>query len=875
MNARLLLLPPLVLSVLLCGQSRAEELPGAVDTLYHNGVIRPMTGDIQAGECETVDVLATRDGAILFAGNEAEARKRGLFDAARRIVDLKGSALLPGFVDGHGHFPEQGQYDLYEVNLNSFPLGTMTSIADYRQALAGRCAAAGPDDWVVGWGYDDTSITDMRHPAREDIDAVCPNNPVYLRHISGHMGAANSRALEKADLTPEHPEKLKTEGVVRDGLGRPTGLLMETRAMGLVTSLPDFPAPDMQKALARASHVYASRGVTTADQGASLMAVHLPLFQEGLRRGTLSLRVVLHPLAAYETSTPQGFADIAGWRNRKALGWREAEGEGKFRFTDAARAVPTGADITDYIPDGAASPMPETPLPEGRLFLGAWKLLFDGSPQGYTAWLKSPGYYDWGDYDAADSFDGAPYFNGLSGTLNLSVADVEALIRLYHRAGQSTETHTNGNAAAEAWVAALEKAVVAFPEREDTRHTTIHAQTLELQHIQRLTGNYQALEGTAKLYTDLRGAFTDGRLSPEAVGAPDIDTLSRLMAKQHFFSSYFIDHVYFWGERHRNIFLGPGRADNMSPAGWSVYYRQPYAFHSDAFVTPIHPLRSVQTALMRLSGPTPLSPGGTLISGTGRDIRATVALPARDPAQTETVETGLFPNFDQRIGIHQALLGVTRLPARQNKLETRFGSLKEGLAADFVILEKDPVAVAESAPEELASLRVLATVVGDTVVYGLLPDDTMAVSAPLPSYIGNDKLHLTMRHCAPAPEKAPLSKDARMLGSYAFRASAEGKGTPVFQMDMSGPGGKVGDLRLFALDENGARRPFVLSEHGTPERGRFQVVALIEPTTPLGPNDVLKKNVPYMVLFSPAQTPQEDDASCDIRTTVLLEKTLR
>ena len=63
---------------------------------------------------------------------------------------------------------------------------------------------------------------------------------------------------------------LSTEGVVRDGAGRPTGLLMETRAMSLVTSLPDFPAPDMAKSLARACHVYASRGVTTAAKPSSL-----------------------------------------------------------------------------------------------------------------------------------------------------------------------------------------------------------------------------------------------------------------------------------------------------------------------------------------------------------------------------------------------------------------------------------------------------------------------------------------------------------------------------------------------------------------------------------------------------------------------------
>ena len=161
------------------------------------------------------------------------------------------------------------------------------------------------------------------------------------------------------------------------------------------------------------------------------------------------------------------------------------------------------------------------------------------------------------------------------------------------------------------------------------------------------------METDACLYTGLEGAFGGGSPDPDAAGAADIEELAGLMKKQHLFSSYFIDHVYFWGDRHRNIFMGPGRANNMSPVGWSIYYDQPYGFHSDTFVTPIHPLRSVQTAVTRLSAPTPLSGGGTLISGTGRDIRATVELPARDPAQTERPEMGVFPDYDQRINALQ------------------------------------------------------------------------------------------------------------------------------------------------------------------------------------------------------------------------------
>lgn len=126
---------------------------GSVDTLYYNGPIYTMTETPEEAadtrNARTAEVVAVRDGRIVYVDAEAEARKRGYFAAARRLVDLKGKTLLPGFVDGHGHFPEQGQYDLYEINLNSRPLGNMTSIADYQRELGSRCKAARPGAWVI------------------------------------------------------------------------------------------------------------------------------------------------------------------------------------------------------------------------------------------------------------------------------------------------------------------------------------------------------------------------------------------------------------------------------------------------------------------------------------------------------------------------------------------------------------------------------------------------------------------------------------------------------------------------------------------------------------------------------------------------------
>lgn len=93
--------------------------------------------------------------------------------------------------------------------------------------------------------------------------------------------------------------------------------------------------------------------------------------------------------------------------------------------------------------------------------------------------MKNPGYYDWGKYTAENSFNKAGYFNGLEGTLNMPVPNLKENIKIYHAAGQSVEVHTNGSAAAEPTWRLLEEAVAASPNVTDTRHTSIHGQTME------------------------------------------------------------------------------------------------------------------------------------------------------------------------------------------------------------------------------------------------------------------------------------------------------------------------------------------------------------------------------------------------------------
>lgn len=831
------------------------------DTVYHNGTIYTMTETKSEAKdvanAKTVQVVATQNGKIVFAGSLADATAKGFFIAGNvaNMVDLKGKTMLPGFVDGHGHFPSQGNLDLYEVNLNSPPLGKMNSIEDYVEVLGKRAEITLAGEWIKGWGYDDTLVSEKRHPTKEDLDKVSTTNPIYVNHISGHMGVANSVALAMLS-----PEELKTEGVIMGPDGKPTGLLLEMAAMAVVTSkIPGATKVMNQSGLARADQVYAAAGVTTTDQGGSTMATGLGLLQNGLKTDQLNLRVITHPIGYY--GAPDG-SDRLGWMNRAHMGWSSTSGIAY----DVPGALKNGDDITSHsLPAVPAAKLPAMPAPEGLpedyLFFGHWKFIYDGSNQGYTGWFKGPGYYDSGMYAAKDSFDGGASgsFIGLPGTLNFSAQKLEELIDFYHARNQSVEVHTNGSAAAETFVAALEKAVFAHKDKgiTDTRHTSIHGQTMERQHVERLIGKYETLPGTAGMYTDKLNLFdANGNFDPSKGTAE----LGSLMKSQNMVTSYFINHTYFWGDRHLSTFMGPGRGKNMNPAGWSAYYDHDFTLHNDTNVTPISPLRSLHSATTRVSF------GGQLVSGNSKDINAT----ANYKPTVNAAEATPFWDYDQRVNVIQALHGVTIAPAFQNKLDDRIGSIEAGKLADFVILDENPVEVWKTNPMHLADLRVTSTIVNDEVIHGVLPGSSVFVSQFRPAFIQAANVAVSNLSSSVVPQEvavknyASLPTGHNVLGVKSFTANVtEGK-TGVFQFTMLGNNGSVKDMFLTKLHANKVQsytygRPLQLDEAS----GMWWISDIEDPTTALEPDDFLTLDKTYVVTFGV----RDNDANYDMDMT--------
>lgn len=869
------------MALVLGGGMQLYAVDKKADTVYYNGTIYTMTETMAQAQDVTkakkAEVVATLDGKIVFVGTETDAKAEGYLDKANvgKIVDLKGKTMLPGFVDGHGHFPSQGQYDLYEVNLNSYPLGTMTSIKDYIVALKAKSEQINDaTQWVVGWGYDDTLVEEMDHPTRQQLDEI--PNPVWIRHISGHMGVANTKALELAGVMSWTPEQLKNQsGLILDAEGTPTGLLRETQATSLITNvLNNDYTPNRQKALARANQVYAAAGVTMADGGTSAIVGDIPMFQQGMLNNAFDVRVMFHPIG-YISSYP-----AYGTMSRAALGW-----EGN-TFSDATNAKKTGEDISNLhvkaltanglVNYETQDPTYQNVVPhlgefKDKVFLGAWKLMCDGSPQGYTGWMKYPGYYKLGEFEKQQEadmggFSKDHYYSGKDvqgkSVLNTEPEDIPTAIEIYHAAGQSTEMHLNGNASGEAWIAALERVIAnnSYAGITDTRHTVIHGQFLERQQLQRQMGRYEELmdpEENKKMYVELKGTMQSGLptmdfLQNEPGYTTDINELAARMKAQNIFNSYFLTHTYFYGDRHKNIFFGPGRANQMSPVGWSVAYGQKYSFHNDTFVTPIDPLQNIQSAVTRTSAHSKMWEGGTLISGTSKDMDATVEYPIRPDMD----ETQAYWDYDQRINILQAMHGMTSMPAWQNKVENRVGSIRTGLFADFAILDDDPVKIAATDPQKIASIRVATTIVGDTPVHGFLPDAENFLAKPIASYIQpNEAVTVTVtKHDFIDNEQAEKNyavpmKDAHRYGTYSFEATVENGDTAVFQMSFLGNGDTAGSMKLFKLLSDTASLEYEYSASGEMKDGAWWIAPLADPTHPLEATDTLTANENYVVFF--------------------------
>lgn len=511
--------------------------------------------------------VALQGDRVAQVGSEAEIRAWA--DSARaHVVELAGRAVLPGFVDAHSHFPGAG-IDAVAVDLNAPPIGRIETIEQLAAALARKADATDDGDWVFGIGYDDTLLAERRHPTRADLDAVSTRHPIGLMHVSGHLAAVNSLALERLGYGAVTPDP---EGgrIRRDPSGAPDGVLEESAMEGVARALAQPGLLDALAIVRRATALYLAAGVTTAQNGfATGGQLQGMIWLERLR--LLPLRLVLWP----------------------------------------------GEEEGDRLIDGSLVPPRDAPW----VRVGAVKLVGDGSLQGYTGFLSQP-------YAVPPGADA-----GFRGYLRIPREKLIAWVERLHRAGLQVAIHGNGDAAIDDILDAIEHAQAVAP-RADSRPIVVHAQTAREDQLDRMA----------------------------ALGV---------------IPSFFVLHTYYWGDRHRDRFLGPERAARISPAASAARRGIPFTLHADTPVVPMEPLRIVWSAVNRVT-----TSGATL-------------------------------GPEQRIDVMRALRAVTIDAAHQHFQEGDRGSLEPGKLADLVILDRSPL----DDPTAIDRIRVVETIVGGRSMY--------------------------------------------------------------------------------------------------------------------------------------------------------------
>ncbi len=166
------------------------------DLLLRNGHIVTMDGARRV-----VSAMAVRDGRILALADEGALA--GCASSRTQLLDLHQRTVLPGLIDVHTHAMEWVKGILRGEIEAGYP--AVHSIAEITQAVAHRAATLPRGQWIVGSGWDDSKLAERRYITRQDLDTVSPDHPVYLKHVSGHLGVANSAALKLANITKSYP----------------------------------------------------------------------------------------------------------------------------------------------------------------------------------------------------------------------------------------------------------------------------------------------------------------------------------------------------------------------------------------------------------------------------------------------------------------------------------------------------------------------------------------------------------------------------------------------------------------------------------------------------------------------------------------------
>jgi hypothetical protein len=316
------------------------------DLVLVNGKI--WTVNDKQAEVEAVAILGNRIAAV---GSTEEIRK--WVGANTKVIDLHGKRVTPGFNDSHVHFLDGG------MGLASVQLRDARTPEEFRDRIRDFAAKLPKGRWILNGNWDHENWTPPALPTRRLIDAVTPENPVFINRLDGHMCLANSLALKLAGVTRETPDP-PGGTVVRDAGGEPTGVLKDA-AMNYVYKVIPSPSEEVMAEAIRAALVYAAENGVTSVQDMSASPEVFGVYQKLLANGELTVRVY-------------GLQPLSEWGRLARVGVRAWFGNDKLKigglkgFADGSLGSTTALFFEPYLDAPKTSGLPSDEMfPEGKM----------------------------------------------------------------------------------------------------------------------------------------------------------------------------------------------------------------------------------------------------------------------------------------------------------------------------------------------------------------------------------------------------------------------------------------------------------------------------------------------------------------------------
>jgi predicted amidohydrolase YtcJ len=406
---------------------------------------------VETGQPEAQAVAVRGDRIVAIGTSEAMKAHIG---PNTEVIDLQGQLLIPGFIEGHGHFTGVGRAEL------QLKLMKTTSWDEIIAMVEQAAKTARPGEWIYGRGWHQEKWTSKPpgdvegFPVHEMLSKVSPNNPVVLTHASGHATFVNAKAMELSRITRNTESPLGGD-ILKDKAGNPTGLLRE-RAASLVRDGTGAPEPTAEETLAQnrqvlelAAKEVLSKGITSfQDAGSSFSDVDLMKTMVDERKIGVRLWVMLRqPNEELAAKLP------------------------KYRMIDYGNGYLTVRAIKHSI-DGALGPR------------GAWLL------EPYA--------------DKADS----------TGLMTTPVKTIEETAKLALQHGFQLCVHAIGDRANRETLDIFEKAYASAPAKKDLRWRVEHAQHISAADVPRF-GKLGVIASMQGVHCTSDAPYVLARLGPK------------------------------------------------------------------------------------------------------------------------------------------------------------------------------------------------------------------------------------------------------------------------------------------------------------------------------------------------------------------------